>query len=186
MRTLLLMALLLGGAASLEAQGDWVERKGFWIGFGLGGGPNLSTGFDGESMWGYGGYLKLGGTPSQKVLLGAESLVWGRKDGEEKKIRGNIHFLTQFYPRATSGFFLKAGVGAAFAWAESGTTTVYDKSGFGAGLGLGYSDTKFDPIPFTAQLDYMLQLFEEEHVPAPGHVPGSNSILLLTLGLTIP
>ncbi|MDH4132503.1 MAG: outer membrane beta-barrel protein [Gemmatimonadota bacterium] len=186
MRTLLLMALILGGAASLEAQERNVH-KGFWVGFGLGGGTNLSTGFDGESMGGFGGYLKLGGTPSQKVLLGFESLAWGREDGNTDKTRGNAHFVAQFYPSATSGFFLKGGVGVAFAdqSTSSGNTTVStDKGGFGTGAGLGYELQIGRNIYLVGQADYMLQVFEEENVAGLGDIPGTNSIMLFTLGLT--
>jgi len=186
MRTMLLVALLLGSAASLEAQ-DRNVHKGFWIGFGLGGGANLSTGFDGETKGGYGGYLKLGGTPSQKVLLGFESIVWGREDGNVDKARGNAHFIAQYYPSPSSGFYLKGGVGASFASTSStsGNTTVStDKGGFGTGAGVGYEFQIGRNIYLVGAADYLLQVFEAEHVSGLGNVPGSNSIMVFTLGLT--
>ena len=186
MRTLLLMALVLGGAASLEAQ-DRNVHKGFWVGFGLGGGPNLSTGFDGEVKGGYGGYLKLGGTPSQKVLLGFESIGWGREDGNVTKTRGNGHFIAQFYPSPSSGFYLKGGVGVAVASSSSssGNTTVSnDKGGFGTGAGIGYEFQIGRNMYLVGAADYLLQVFEEENVAGLGDVPGTNSIMMFTLGLT--
>ena len=186
MRRALLMALMLAGAASLAAQEKNVH-KGFWIGFGLGGGPNLSTGLDGETKGGYGGYLKLGGTPSQKWLLGFEGIGWGREDGNLTKSRGNAHFIAQYYPSVSSGLYLKGGVGAAFIDQESSsgnTTVTTDKGGFGMGAGLGYEFQIGRNIYLVGAADYLLQMFEEEDVPGLGHVPSTNSILMFTLGLT--
>lgn len=186
MRRALLLALALASAAPLTAQ-ERNLHKGFWIGFGFGGGPNLSTGLDGSTKGGYGGYLRLGGTPSQQWLLGFESLAWGREDGNFSKTRGNAHFMAQFYPSASKGLYFKGGVGAAFIdqQSSSGNTTVTtNKGGFGMGAGLGYELQIGRNMYLVGAADYLLQLFEEENIAGLGHVPSTNSIMLFTLGLT--
>ena len=66
------MALILAPALSVAQGSPTHEHRGFWIGFGLGGGVNYSDGLDGERLNGGSGYLRLGGSPSQRVLLGFE------------------------------------------------------------------------------------------------------------------
>lgn len=80
-RTRLFVPILLGisfvASTSLAAQRPQT-RRAFWIGFGLGAG-NLGWSCDGcssENHSGPTGFLRLGGAPSQKVLLGAEINAW--------------------------------------------------------------------------------------------------------------
>ena len=75
--TTVLCLLLVASNAHAQRQ---QRHEGFWIGFGIGGGANLSRGLDDETSGGGAAYLRLGGTLSQKFLLGGEILAWGRQD----------------------------------------------------------------------------------------------------------
>ena len=97
MRLLLPAALSVTLAARVAAQ-DGHQHRGFWIGSGLGGGVSLDYLLDGESFGGGGGYLRLGGTPSQKVLLGLEGMAWGRDLGGSLLGHGRASFVVLFYP----------------------------------------------------------------------------------------
>src|SRR5262245_9472905 len=60
MRNVVWSSLLLStlSLSSLSAQ-DAPQRKGFWIGFGLGAGVNLAQNLDDKSLWGGNGYIRL-------------------------------------------------------------------------------------------------------------------------------
>src|SRR3990170_2157258 len=74
---LLGLALVLSfGAAPLAAQ-HAQTRDGFWFGAGLGYGSLGCDGCGGDRTGGSSGYLKLGGTGSQHLLLGVETTGWG-------------------------------------------------------------------------------------------------------------
>ena len=66
-------SLVLGTSASAQTV---QAHNALWGGFGIGGGVNLSDTFEDGSLWGFSGYGRLGGTLSQRVLLGAESSGW--------------------------------------------------------------------------------------------------------------
>lgn len=111
-RWFLLAALL---PASLAAQRPQT-REGFWFGFGVGQG-NLSWKCDGCTDQDHGGptgFFRLGGTPSQRVLLGAEVNFWSLDFGAAETTAGYAAFTAYWYPSATGGLFLKSGFGGAF------------------------------------------------------------------------
>ena len=163
------------------------EHRGFWIGFGLGGGVNMNDGLDGESLSGGGGYLRLGGTTSQRVLLGFEGNFWGRDHDGATIARGNGTFTTMFYPSAQGGGFLKGGIG----WASisrattiGNSTTTTDEGGFGLTLGAGLDVKIGRNIYLTPNADVLFQWFEAKDDPVLGQIPGNNTILMITMGLT--
>ena len=93
-RVVLMTGLTLGlvaEAAAAQAP-DIHAHRGFWIGFGVGGGKNLSEGLDGKRVGGGAGYLRLGGTVSQRVLLGFDGTFWGRDESGNTIARGNEHY----------------------------------------------------------------------------------------------
>ena len=112
------------------------SREGFWIGFGFGGGSYGEEGVDGRET-GAVGYLKLGGTINEKFLIGAESNAWVKQiDGVDVTV-GSVNAVVYFYPSATSGFYLKAGIGGARFSASVGALTISENGGAGS-LGLGF------------------------------------------------
>lgn len=129
-RTLiLLLVLTVGLQATADAQRP-NTRDGFWIGFGLGAGW---LGFNGDvdsdsREIGGSGYLRMGGSLSQKVLIGGEITGWGKEvDGENVSV-GFLGAVILFYPKSTGSFYLKGGLGV----------LGYDEGPFG---GAGFSIT---------------------------------------------
>ena len=183
-----MVGILLGSllAESLSAQ-ESHRRKGFWIGFGLGEGVNLSKGLDDKRLWAASGYLRLGGTTRRNLLLGGEVIGWGRDYRDVTVSRGNVQFVAQYYPNVRDGFYLKGGVGVAEIMrvrTQGNTETQTTKGGFGTGVGLGYEFQIGRNLYLVPATDFLLQLFERETDPVLGRIPGSNTLLLFTLGLT--
>jgi hypothetical protein len=179
--------MVLGFMARRTAAQDTHEHRGFWIGFGVGGGINMSEGLDGERLGGGTGYLRLGGTVSQHVLLGFDGIFWGRDQDNQTIARGNGTFSMLYYPSARGGGFLKSGLG----WANvsrtetsGNTTSTTTKGGFGLTLGAGWDVRLGHNIYLTPNLDFLLQTFKSETDPVLGDIPGTNTLLLFTLGLT--
>ncbi|HEX9631015.1 MAG TPA: hypothetical protein VGA02_01025 [Gemmatimonadales bacterium] len=120
------------GAQGLEAVNRH-ERKGFFIGFGFGYGGLSAEGADGTEG-GVSGMLRIGGTLSQKLLIGVETNGWTKSEGGATLSFGTLTGAVQFYPAANAGFFLSGGAGLATI-----TLTGFDPEyGLGVLLGLGY------------------------------------------------
>ena len=181
-RTTALLAALVMGAASMQAQTTEQRHRGFWIGFGLG------AGWSNEGAAGGTLYARLGGTLSQKWLLGGEMIGWGRRETVDTPFgatdittgRGNATFTTLFYPLSTGGLYLKGGVG--FAWVEYSTAVQdldlsTDQQGLGTTFGLGYDIRLGNNIYLVPAFDWVFQAFEADE--------GTNnsSLFLLSLGL---
>ena len=88
------------------------------------------------------GFLKLGGTLNQRVLLGAEVNVWTSSSEGETLDFGTVTGTVTFYPWASSGFFVKGGAGLSLVSADvlkdGKLITVDLGDGFGAVAGIGY------------------------------------------------
>ena len=172
---------LVVASSTLTAQEPHPHR-GFWIGFGLGVGSNLTTALDGGSLVGGTGYLRLGGTPKQSILLGFESIGWA--NGEN--FRGNGTFTVMGYP-SQDGFFLKGGLGIATlnrSTTSGNTTTSTSVGGLGLTGGLGYDIKIGGNIYLVVGADLLVQFFKEQTAPLLGNVPSTNTIFMGTLGLT--
>jgi hypothetical protein len=114
-------------------------REGFWISFGFGAG-NLSWECDGCTKQDHGGrtgFLRLGGTPSNKILLGAEINAWALDIGPADIIAGYTAFTVYWYPSATGGLFLKGGLGSGYYERQSASSRAESTSG-AILLGAGY------------------------------------------------
>lgn len=133
--TAVLVLALATPAAAQHAQ----VRNGFWIGGGLGyGAANLGCdGCDSDSESSLTGHIRLGGTLSEKVLLGAESNAWVKEVAGVDNTVGNLSAAIYFYPAPAGGLFLKGGLGLAYYSASEGNLSV-SKSGLGLMAGLGY------------------------------------------------
>ena len=180
--TTMLLATLVAGSVAAQEERPSNVRKGFWIGFGLGAGVNLSEGLDGDQLWGGNGYLRMGGTTKSNLLLGGEAIGWVVDDDNNNTLsRGNVHFVAVWYPNVKSGFYLKGGIGGASigqSHHSGNTTTSTTKGGFGSGLGLGYELQIGRNLYLVPSADFLLQLFSSENDPVLGHIPGSNTMLL--------
>ena len=132
-------AFILITANAVTAQ----SRDGFWIGFGVAAG-SLEVGSDPRQSAPV-GYLKFGGTINQRFLLGVETTALIR-EGDSNGTLTHMSFsaVAYVYPSATSGFFLKGGLG----WARLAD----DRSslnGSGAVLGLGFDARVGDDFAIT-------------------------------------
>jgi hypothetical protein len=130
---LLLIATLARPAA---AQGNPQTREGFWISFGFGFG-SLSCDECDEREGGTNGYLRMGGTLSQKLLIGGEANIWTKSEGGATLTVSNVGPILTFYPSPMGGFFFKGGLGLSNVELELGNFAV-DESGVGLTLGVGY------------------------------------------------
>lgn len=148
----LLLAVLL--PSSLAAQRPQT-REGFWIGFGVGQG-NLAWSCDGcvdQDHGGPTGFLRLGGTPSQKVLLGAEMNFWSLDFGATEITAGYTAFTAYWYPSATGGLFLKGGFGGGVFSRQTAATEATSTGGVLV-LGGGYDIRVGRKISITPMLSF--------------------------------
>lgn len=112
-------------------------RQGFWFNVGLGYGSLGCQDCSGREGSLSGG-LALGGTLSQKVVIGAGTNGWTKSEGGVTLTVSTLTALIRFYPSATGGFFLLGGLGVG---TISGSISGFGSSsetGTGAVLGLGY------------------------------------------------
>ena len=116
-------------------------REGFWISFGFGVGSlgceTEDSDCDDERETGTNFFLRMGGTLSQRLLLGGEVNGWTKSEGDATFTVSNIGPVLMFYPSANGGLFLKGGLGMATASAEVGVIEV-DETGVGLTIGIGY------------------------------------------------
>jgi hypothetical protein len=142
----LFLAAILGSASPATA-GHPQERRGFWIGFGVGYGSADATcdgceGDGGSNREGsVTGFVKLGGTLSQRVLLGVETNLWVKSEAGLTLTLSSFTGTVSFYPHASSGFFVKGGVGLSHVNTEfndASSTVSLGKTGWGVLAGLGY------------------------------------------------
>lgn len=184
MRTLGLVLLVLATvASSAAAQRREVRHDGFWISFGLGGGSNLTDGYE-DARLGGAGYVRLGGTVNPMLLVGGEAMAWAREQNGTTVSQGNLTASVLLYP-VRRGFYLKGGLGFA-SWSQAftsgNTTTTTTEGGFGATLGGGYDIQLGDNLFLTPNLDFLLQAVSND---AFANTTGTTGYLVLfTVGLT--
>jgi hypothetical protein len=158
-----LAVLLAGSASAQQAQ----KHEGFWIGGGLGYG---SLGCDGCDRTGApSGYLKLGGTLRQNILLGVETNGWTKSEAGNRLTMGNVSGAVYWYPMATNGMFVKAGAGYSVLDSGFGST-----SGFGLLGGVGYDVPVGRNLSITPVANWFRGSFDG----------GSANVLQIGLGVT--
>ncbi len=161
-----LLVLMTAGAAQAQS------HEGFWVGFGFGAG---SLGIDGGTGRDTGvmGYLKLGGTINERFLLGVESNAWMKNETGATVTHTNTSAVAYFYPSATSGFFLKGGLGWSRLSVEVLGISVAENGG-GAVFGLGYDVPVGDNWSITPVLNFSGGAFDG----------GNSNISELGVGVT--
>ncbi|HEX2220502.1 MAG TPA: hypothetical protein VHG35_16980 [Gemmatimonadales bacterium] len=113
------------------------RREGFWFNVGLGYGSLGCDGCGGREG-GLSGGLQLGGSLSQKVLLGGATTGWTRSEGGVTLTVGTLLALVRFYPSARGGFFLEGGLGLGTIHVSVDGFGSDSEAGGGALVGLGY------------------------------------------------
>ena len=159
----LLTVLLASTAFAQQAQ----TRQGFWIGGGLGYG---SLGCEGcDRMGAPSGYLKLGGTLRQNILLGVETNGWTKSELGARLTMGNVSGAVYWYPMVTNGLFVKAGAGYSVLDDSFAST-----SGFGLLGGVGYDVRVGRNLSVTPVANWFRGSFDG----------GSANVLQIGLGVT--
>ena len=128
--------LLAALSTTLHAQGYPQTREGFWISFGLGYGSLTCDDCDGSTDGGI-AYVRMGGTVSQRLLIGGDVSGWSKTEGNTTLTVANVGPIFVFYPDANGGFFLKGGIGFGNVEIERPLFTI-EESGPGITLGLGW------------------------------------------------
>jgi hypothetical protein len=136
-KTLALLGLVFALAAQPATAQHPQIRQGFWFNFGLGYGSLGCDDCD-ERIDAPTGILGLGGTLSQKVVLGGALAAWSKDEGGGKLTVANLVAIIRWYPSATGGFFLTGGLGVGSITIEIDNVGSDTEQGFGALLGLGY------------------------------------------------
>jgi len=128
---LLILLIITLAASDTHAQRP-NAREGFWISFGMGAGwAKLGGDIDIERERGLSGYVRMGGTVSPKLLMGAESNGWVKTERWGNRSLGFLGAVMMFYPSSTGSFYLKGGFGlVSVNYRGVG-------SGLGASVGLG-------------------------------------------------
>ena len=112
-------------------------REGFWFSGGLGYGSLGCQDCSGRES-GLSGGVSIGGTLSQKVLLGAGTTGWTKSENGATLTAGTLTALIRFYPSAEGGFFLLGGLGLGRVNLNVSGFGSASETGAGAVLGLGY------------------------------------------------
>jgi len=182
----LLGASILVVAATISLHAQRVHR-GFWIGFAPGGVATAGAGGTGYPV-----HYRLGGTISQRVLVGVETFAIFEVDPEVTS--GNLTIVALVYPSSTDGLFAKAGLGYARANALCPSSPNESADGIGATLGLGYDVRLGNNLYLTPNIDVLLRtnarpLCSSGTPPLPGQTdPGLvrdyGQRFAFTLGLT--
>ncbi len=90
-------------------------RAGFWGGFGIGAGGEAFDLRDGagysEELYRPTVSLRLGGTVNQSLRVGGEVLAWIDEHDRTVESLTSLLFVGQLYPMATTGLYLKGGLG---------------------------------------------------------------------------
>jgi hypothetical protein len=164
----LLTVLLATTAFAQQAQ----TRQGFWIGGGLGYG-SMGLSCDGcadtDRVGAPSGYLKLGTTIRQNILLGVETNAWTKSELGVRLTMANISGAVYWYPMATNGMFVKAGAGYSALDAGGGGT-----NGFGVLGGVGYDIRMTPSLSITPVANWFRGGFDG----------GSANVLQIGLGVT--
>lgn len=138
------LLLLPQNAAAQSSQ----ARDGFWFNAGLGYG-SLGCQDCGSREGGFSGGLALGGTVSQKLLVGVASQAWTKSEQGATLTAGTLQGAVRFYPSATGGFHLLGGIGVGTVDVEIEGIGGASETGFSAALGVGYDIRMSDNVSLT-------------------------------------
>ncbi|NOT06667.1 MAG: hypothetical protein HOP28_00520 [Gemmatimonadales bacterium] len=134
---MLAAAVFASTTAQAQSESRPQTRNGFWIGFGLGYGSLGCEDCDDRAGAGS-AYFKLGGTVSQRLLIGGEFNGWTKKESGVTLSYSHASGVVYFYPSARGGLYLKGGAGIATIRLDAGPFGDGSTTGAGIILGIGY------------------------------------------------
>ena len=129
-------ACLVGGALAQQPRQPLL-RHGFWFSGGLGYGSLGCQDCSGRTG-AVSGNISLGGTLSQKLLLGVSTNGWTKSESGSSLTVASVTAAVRFYPSTTGGFFLTGGLGFGTVSAGISGFGSASQTGGAALLGLGY------------------------------------------------
>jgi len=174
MRTIAALLMLAGTAIPAAGQANPQTREGFWISFGFGVGSLSCEGCD-ERESGTSVYLRMGGTLSQRLLIGGEANLWTKTADDATLTVGNVGPVLYFYPNPSGGFFLKGGIGMATIDLDLGSFSGAE-TGVGVTVGVGYDARVGRGFALTPYFDILSSSFDG----------GSLNSIAFGLGFTWP
>lgn len=164
-----------------RSQAQTRRRHGFWLSSGIGAGWDLFGQHDDGGSRGWSGYTRLGGTPTDRLRVGAEVGYWLRRQDELLTQRGNLIGVLQYYPTDLADVFVKGGAGLSIASEDweilPGVVAVHESFGVGLTFGAGIDIPAVWITSVTLNMDWL-------GAAGLSGEPSNFSLFLLTLGLT--
>lgn len=138
-----LIVVMLSALTTSSALGQDPNRTrtGFWFNGGIGWGTADCESCAEARVSGAAGVLALGGTLSQKFMLGASANGWIRDDGDITQTLSALSAVVRFYPFGRGDLYLLGGLGVsarAVKTAAAGDPSTVTQNGSAAILGAGY------------------------------------------------
>jgi hypothetical protein len=124
--------------------------------------------------------LRLGGTPSRNVRLGAELFGWSADNGPTTESTLGLLLSAQFYPAVRSGFYLKGGAGVGWSSVSQPGFLTSTESGFLFNVGAGYDV----PISRNVQIAPMVDYYQGSYPGGVGEETLSERIFFFGASLT--
>lgn len=143
-RLLVALAVIASSALPLRAQStsDAPHRSGFHFSIGAGQG-SVGVTCDGcdfdlsNRINGFSGVMRIGGAVSDHLVLAVEGMGWIKNDAPLERRIAAASVVALLYPSASSGFFLKGGIGYMRGVFE-GTDGYLASNGIAPQAGLGF------------------------------------------------
>lgn len=143
--------LLIGGLTALAAIASDVQaqdRRGFWLGFGVSAGSGSCTQINPRvdppvrrcseaRKLGPSGYVSVGGTMSQQVILGVELNGWMSSNPDTVRQYGVISAIVQAFPSRNLPLYVKGGLGVGRYAEDTEGESLLSAAGFSYLIGAG-------------------------------------------------
>ncbi|MDX1396260.1 MAG: hypothetical protein R3195_17905 [Gemmatimonadota bacterium] len=136
--------------AGLSGQTEPGPREGQWLAVGLGGGiDQIACAIcAGTPKSGVAGFVRFGGTMSDRVLLGGEMDLWTRSEDDIRQYLGGLSAIGLLYAGPEARFHVKGGLGVmGFRATEDGDALT--SLAFGINAGIGYDFAVKDDLSIT-------------------------------------
>jgi hypothetical protein len=140
------------------------RRAGFWVAASLGAGREA---FDvNDDGFGYSSSLteptvalRLGGTVSEQLRLGGETIVWFHDVPGGTESLSSLLFIAQFYPLRRAPLFLKGGAGLGRAGVDFRDGVSVDDVGFAYAVGAGLEIPVNRRVAIAPVVDWVQQFY---------------------------
>ena len=148
--TVLIVGLATATPTAVAAQIEQPGREGQWLAVGIGGGVDqiACAICAGTPKPGVAGFVRFGGTMSDRVLLGGELDLWTRSEEGIRQYLGGLQAIGLLYAGPAARFHLKGGLGVmGFRATEDGDALT--SLAFGVSAGIGYDFPVRDNLSLT-------------------------------------